>query len=66
MLKQPLPPVALKLSEWSLAELSGVNIYFSGGMVMVMVMVMGIGDWGLGIGDWGLGGISPSVLFIKA
>jgi len=28
-------------------------------MYILMIFIMGIGDWGLGIGDWGLG-IGPN------
>jgi len=24
-------------------------------MIIIMIIELGIGDWGLGIGDWGLG-----------
>jgi len=30
--------------------LNKINIY-------LLILIMGIGDWGLGIGDWGLGPI---------
>jgi len=32
-------------------------ILFNNKLIYIMIMILGIGDWGLGIGDWGLGPI---------